>query len=46
MHAYDVENQQFGLADLAEDSEGESRDTVNGNADGVMNGHPVVKEEQ
>ena len=48
MHSYDAESQQFGLTDLAEDSEGESRDQPNGSADGlaIVNGHPLAKEEQ
>lgn len=38
MHSYDAENQQFGLTDLAEDSEGEMEGQPNGNPDGAMNG--------
>ena len=44
IHAYDVENQQFGLTDLAEDSEGERREPPN--ADNITNGHTLAKEEQ
>ena len=38
MHSYDAENQQFALADLAEDSEGEMGSQSNGKPDGAING--------
>ena len=45
MRAYDSENQQFGLTDLEEDVDGEADGRPNGNANHLMNGSYVAKEE-
>ena len=43
MRAFDSENQQFGLANLEEDVEGEADGRPNGTADHLMNGSYVTK---